>query len=255
MSINLEQVVTRFSENLLGFYQAANANLGSLVMPRPRWLRSYLVFSALEKCRDLAADGAASETVYCRFSLGRRTRKNHAELEELLHLHRSLNDAGAIRPERLSEYLVDFTVSAGTLSQARGDSDFPDDARFRLLMAAESELDSDFSKVLEDCLKLLDVVSPFKVMVFCSSSQDGAILRRKERLEKLFNSHDPAGAHQAQSQWLLLGIPTFADWERQDGDVANLKHQVYTLAVENKQYRLPNQTGWTNQAAITPQAG
>ena len=57
-------------------------------------------------------------------------------------------------------------------------------------MACESEINEGFGKeVLEDGLKLLDVVAPLKVLIYPSVAAEDGIADRKWRLAKLFNSH------------------------------------------------------------------
>ena len=249
MALDLEAIVNKFSSNLHGFYDAASNELAINQIRPPRWLKTYLAFASLEKCRTFVGD--QGEHHYCHFAMGRRKGLKQQKIHEYLGNARTLSNNIHLPPPLLSEHLVDFTITSATLAQGQGKSNLTNGKKFSILMAAESELVPNFNKVLEDCLKLLDVISPLKVLLMPAASKVDTIADRKSKIEKLFNAHGPI-PHQQSSEWLVLGIPLLSDWTKKQRDPARLLRQIYTLELEQETYSLvPKPAWWTEAVLIT----
>ncbi len=246
MPFDLAQITGRFSSSLYWIYGRAQHKLGD--NSPPWWLKTYLAFCSLESFRDLL--GCPEQHVYCRFSLGQRG-PDEKELDEYVSGLRLYNPSAHGRPTKLTEHLVDFSLSQASLRQGQGLDDLTG-ARYMLLVAAESELVTDLGKVLEDCLKLVDTAAPLKVLLFPSNRQPAAAARRKDAIEKLLNRNESSTLHEG-TQWLFLAIPLFQDWMREDGHIPSLDRAVYTLQFNNgenvapeKRYSLHAENWWNN---------
>ncbi len=226
MPLDLHAITARFSSRLYGLYGEATQRLDNLGIAPPRWLRSYLVFCALESCRDLL--GQDIDAVYCRFSLRKRGPHSQQQLDQAISNLRIYNPHVPGHPDQLVEHLVDFSISTGSLRHGRGEDPLPDGVKYRSLLAAESELSYSVPDILEDCLKLVDVSAGLRILLFRSNARAGAIAVRKQKIEALFNANQSSTLH-TDAQWLFLAIPLFEDWKRENGHVASLHHQVYTL--------------------------
>ena len=77
MPFDLEAIATRFSSSLYWIYGQAEQKLND--DSPPWWLKTYLVFCALESFRNMLDCPAAH--VYCRFSLGERGPQDMEELD------------------------------------------------------------------------------------------------------------------------------------------------------------------------------
>ena len=185
-----------------------------------------IVFYALERCRDIVSDGAGP--IYCHFTLpeipdAAEKAKYRKEIDAIRGFHMKDPDA-----TELSEYIVDFSFSTLSLKQLFGDDPSPINRKFRLLLAAESELHpTSRQRVLDDFAKLAEVKSPIKIMVYKARQgqpkqdliglfQD--ILRRHDR-------YDPAG----EPDWLFVGIPGSAEWSAQAEVPEGLNRHVHIV--------------------------
>jgi hypothetical protein len=220
----LSAIVGRFSSSLYWLYGQAQGELGN--DSPPWWLKTYLAFCALESVRNLL--GTPAQQVYCRFSLGDRGPKDMKELDDFISLKRLYNPNVQGRPTTLMEHVVDFSASQASLLQAQGLQALDGGVRYKMLLAAESELVPDLKNVLEDCLKLVDVTAPLKVLLYPSNRQEAAKNRRKNAIQQLFNNCE-SDSLLVGTQWLFLAIPLFQDWVREDGDIQGLCRYVYTL--------------------------
>src|SRR5579863_1471855 len=106
---NLSAITAHFSSRLYWLYGQANQELDNHGVDPPRWLKSYLVFCALESCRGLL--GQDKDALYCRFSLRRRGPNNQKELDDFISGLRMYNPRDPGRPDQLVEHLVDFSIS------------------------------------------------------------------------------------------------------------------------------------------------
>lgn len=175
------------------------------------------------------------------------------ELDKYISGLRLYNPNAHGRPTQLTEHLVDFSISQASLRQGQGQDALAAGGRYKMLVAAESELVTDLGNTLEDCLKLVDTTAPLKVLLYPSNRQQAARARRKEAIERLFNRNASSTLH-LEAQWLFLAIPLFRDWVREDGDIPSLCRSVYTLrhnpeAGGNARYTLQSEDWWNDVPA------
>ena len=181
------------------------------------WIEKLLVFFALEDCQSLLTNEAKRPKVWCRFSMGSSKRKaknkDRKLLQDLIKTARAdhlKKDFAKEAVDKLSEFLVDLSISSHKLEHADGsntDEPFPDDEKFRLLLVAESEMGSK-AEVLRDFLKLTCIECPIKVMVYKAVEQG----EREAMKDAFLNVIANARREQDGAEWLLVGIPGYKQW-------------------------------------------
>ena len=121
------------------------------------------------------------------------------------------------KPNNISEYMIDFALTTYP-KERRWDSEcapLPGNLCYEVLLAAESEegdegnVDINTIKALEDFIKLVDIKSRIKVLVYRSPLnhiEDG-FASVKAGMIRLLQRH--ARFAQDDAQWLLVGIPWY----------------------------------------------
>jgi len=111
------------------------------------------------------------------------------------------------------EYLVDFSFSKFSIPQAIGDPNAPQDIQpiaYQLVFAAESELGTP-NEVCRDLLKLLDVRSSIRCLLFERRIQQPDADQLKTRMLNVLRNH--ALIEDTMSGWLFIALDV------QDGKV------------------------------------
>jgi hypothetical protein len=103
------------------------------------------------------------------------------------------------------EYLVDFSFSRYMIPEAIAQLPATriQDGTFELIFIAESELGT-MDEVCRDLLKLLDVRSEIRCLLFHRLTQNAAIARLQERL--LYVLHHHAHFGDTRHGWLFIGL-------------------------------------------------
>lgn len=215
-------------------------------MKRKAWIEKCVVFFALEDCQDLMQPHAEGAPIICRFSMN-QYKKSQAEKNRLLKILKNVradhlkHDFAKRAVDKLSEFLVDFSLSTYSLLQALGSAaDAPiNDGHFELLVIAESEMDDDVEKVLYDLLKLTCVPAGLKVMVF-KARPDGN--ERKEVLDRIQTVLRNACRQDDKADWIFVGIPGYKEWIDDHDEPDGLLHHLHVLDRESGM--LNEVTGW-----------
>jgi len=162
---DMERICRRFTSHMHRGVCAIKAS-GFKPKRSDAWIEKLVVLFALEHCRDLIS--GEGDPIRCHFTLGNIPKDEvAAKVRAAVESVRGFNmkDPAATT---LSEYLVDFSFSAYSLKHILGTKVVPPGGKFRLLLAAESEMSFEHRLVIDDFVKLLEIKSPVKVVVFQS---------------------------------------------------------------------------------------
>jgi hypothetical protein len=243
---DLKRICRRFTRFM---HHAVCAVRASNYKPKkPEWIEKLIVFYSLERCRDLIpGDG---DPVWCHFTLGAIPKgEAEAKVREVIENVRGLNfkDPAATT---LSEYIVDFSFSTFNLRHLFGSEPMPENRKFRLLLAAESEMDLRQQWVLDDFVKLLEVKSPVKIVVFQARTGDQrtALLNAFQGILRRHGRYDPA----TEPDWLFVGIPPYSEWVKKAEDPEGLNRQVHIVHPGSNPAVVEERADWW---AWTPAAG
>jgi len=202
------------------------------------------IFFALEDCRDRFARNADGALPTSRFSM----REPKDVTVSALHgaLERTRGGGGRTllskAKKNLMEYLVDFSFSNYSIPQAIGKSKSTAAKQFKLLLAAESELGSQFD-VLRDFLKLVVVRSPVKVMVYSARTRTNYLTALIDGFERILDTHAKPYLKD-ESRWLFVGIPRYAQWIEQWDKPESLPRQVYVVGPNLDKPKLQAKDWW-----------
>ena len=117
------------------------------------------------------------------------------------------------------EYLVDYGISRYSIPQAirqpkRGSAELNSEQKYEILLAAESELGNDV-EVARDFLKLLDVKSQLKCLIFRKRATHAKTKRLHDRLNWVLSHHK---CFNSKDAILFVGLPR-AKTARLDNDI------------------------------------
>jgi len=106
---------------------------------------------------------------------------------------------------RVLEYLVDFSFSRFSIPQAIGDhrAEPIQDGRFKIVFSAESELGTP-NEVCRDLLKLLDVRSSIRCLLFSRRVRQASVERLNNRILSVLNNH--AFFDETRNGWLFISL-------------------------------------------------
>lgn len=143
---------------------------------------------------------------------------------------------------RMLEYLLDFSVSHGSIPMAirQGIHQLPAGVKFEMLLGAESEMGTE-AEVCRDLLKLLDTRSRIKVMLFVARSSKAWVNKLKSQMENVLNSHAYGPADAA---WLFMGVPSYSQWCTYEPNRKDTPRQVYILDPSGQSHVLIDKTDW-----------
>jgi hypothetical protein len=239
MSEFARNVCLQFVENL--HERIHDARTFELQLNSQSRMEALLILCALEDCQPLFQPQGNPKPI-CRFSMGQETEDTKSEFQQVL-----VNDrAGRLMQRyakkavsKLSESLVDFSLSNYSLAQAAGrKGKLPAGERFELLMIAESEMGTK-DDVLEDFLKLTCVYARFKAIVYKAPKQKAS---RKVLVEGFERIIQVARKAEDKSEWLFLGIPAYLEWIETWENPSDLTTQVLYLGPE--QHNLVSHDEW-----------
>ena len=234
MAYTLEAVAKRFFSHLLDNYD--ECMLADESAAELSWLNSAIVFLALEACREDLAPPERQKEVWCRFSVGTMgfpekrpdLEKTAEEIGKVIRSNRRLNPLFHAVPDKIKEWLVDFSLSYGPVPVANDKTQRPVTGPFEMLMTAESELNGGVADVFEDWFRLIPLDSPLRVMVFKSNLADVRTEAKAKLQEQVARRRFPA------TDWLFLGIPTFEEWiSHRDNDTA-VSFQAFALRASSQ---------------------
>lgn len=194
------------------------------------WLKSAFVFNSLEACRDFVCDPKRKTDVYCRFTAGDMLHpKDRPDLEtianeirDLITVKRQLNPEFEKAPQKLVEWLTDFSLSYGTIEAAYGKGEKTPQT-FELLMIAESELNGGPDRAMEDFLRLFFIPCPLRVLVF-----QGKLKDLPQKFMRMLDTHADCVKGQP-IDWLFFGVPLYAEWVAHKKSRAGITWQAYLL--------------------------
>ncbi len=153
-----------------------------------RRIPSSLIFSALQSTRDLIQDHFGGPIRF-RCTRAKAGNLNQCELEGI----------GVL------EYLVDFSFSRFSIPQAIGDPHAEEiqDGAYQLVFAAESELGTP-NEVCRDLLKLVDVRSSIRCLLFKRRVRQSSANQLKNRMLNVLHNH--AFFDDTRHGWLFIAL-------------------------------------------------
>jgi len=179
----MEQLIRQIAEAIAAAFQQDDTDID----PNRR-IRSSVIFKALRSTRNLVEESFEGP-IRCRY-----TGYNVGD-----------NDLCTQEGFKVLEYLVDFSFSRFSIPQAIGDPNAENiqDGGYQLVFAAESELGTP-NEVCRDLLKLLDVRSSIRCLLFKRRVNQPSADRLKIRMLNVLRNH--ALSDDTMHGWLFIAL-------------------------------------------------